>query len=89
MHGAVLTYEEIKEGITANQYLFQTRYGRDDLQPYDGHRAFLFLEGIWDFGQADLVEARELADPLMGHQYRSLSLMPANLVSRLVQARRA
>ncbi len=44
-HGALLRYEDLQEGVKRNRYTYQARYGRDDLQPYDGVKAFLFLEG--------------------------------------------
>ncbi|RUR83042.1 tetratricopeptide repeat protein [Chlorogloeopsis fritschii PCC 9212] len=64
-HGALMGYGDIQQGVTANRYLYQARYGRDDLQPYDGVKAFLFLEGE-SKGKADPVEAQELADLLTG-----------------------
>ncbi len=50
-------------GAKQNRYLFDARYGRGAVAPYDGVKAFLSLEGEQQ-GQADLVEAQELADLL-------------------------
>jgi tetratricopeptide (TPR) repeat protein len=64
-HGALMTYEQIQKGVEKKQYFFQERYGRDDIQPYEGVKAFLFLEGETQ-GKADPVEASELAALLTG-----------------------
>ncbi|MEO0967426.1 MAG: tetratricopeptide repeat protein [Cyanobacteria bacterium J06639_18] len=64
-HGALMEYGEIEEGVQRNRYVYQNRYGRYDLEPYDGVKAFLFLEGE-SKGEADPVEAQELADLLTG-----------------------
>ena len=64
-HGALLNYEQVETGITANRYLYQQRYGREDLQPFEGLKAFLALEGETK-GKTGLVEAKELADLLTG-----------------------
>ncbi len=58
-HGALKTFQELENGAIANQYTYQARYGRLDLQPYDGVKAFLFLEGETK-GKPDPVEAGEL-----------------------------
>jgi tetratricopeptide (TPR) repeat protein len=67
VHGALLTHEQVQKGRKTNRYLFQPRYGRGDIAPYEGHKAFLFLEGERD-EQADLVEAAELANLLVNYQ---------------------
>lgn len=64
-HGALMTHQDLQVGATANRYLYQQRYGREYLQPYEGVKAFLFLEGETK-GKADPVEATELADLLTG-----------------------
>lgn len=64
-HGALRTYQELQSGSEANRYAYQVRYGRLDLQPYNGVKAFLFLEGETK-GKADPVEAKELANLLTG-----------------------
>ena len=58
-HGALLTYEQLQEGVERNR-LFNERFGRSDLAAYAGVKAFLFLEGEQK-GKADPVEASELA----------------------------
>jgi tetratricopeptide (TPR) repeat protein len=67
VHGALLSYDEIQAGTRSDRLLFQARYGRSDIEPYDGLKAFLFLEGAEE-GQSDPVEARELANLLIAHQ---------------------
>nr|WP_225912894.1 tetratricopeptide repeat protein [Nostoc flagelliforme] len=64
-HGALMRYNELEKGAKANRYIYQTRWGRYDLQPYEGVKAFLFFEGE-SKGKADPVEAQELADLLTG-----------------------
>jgi tetratricopeptide (TPR) repeat protein len=64
-HGGLMSYEQIQAGAKANRYLYQERYGREDLQPFEGVKAFLFLEGETK-GKADPIEAKELADLLTG-----------------------
>ncbi|MGQ4649167.1 tetratricopeptide repeat protein [Lyngbya aestuarii] len=64
-HGALMEYEEIQKGVEGKRYLFQARYGREDIQPYQGVKAFLFLEGERK-RKADPVEASELAGLLTG-----------------------
>ncbi|MDB9538037.1 tetratricopeptide repeat protein [Dolichospermum planctonicum CS-1226] len=65
MHGALLTHEQVQKPIAVNRYLFKGRYGRDDLQPFEGVKAFLAFEGESQ-GKVDLVEASELAALLTG-----------------------
>jgi tetratricopeptide (TPR) repeat protein len=67
VHGALLSFADLEQGREAAQWTYQTRYGRDDLPQYEGHKAFLFLEGERE-GQADPVEAGELAELLVSHQ---------------------
>ncbi len=70
VHGAVLSYEELQElqkQQKGNRYLYNSRYGRTDIEKYEGVKAFLFLDGGQD-NQADLVEAQELANLLLSHQ---------------------
>jgi len=67
VHGGLLTYAELQEAGEANHFLYQARYGRSDIQPYEGRKAFLFLEGAED-NQADPVEAAEAANLLILHQ---------------------
>jgi tetratricopeptide (TPR) repeat protein len=66
VHGALLSYEQFQAGVQSDRFLFQARYGRDDIAPYEGLKAFLSLEGPKE-GQSDPVEAQELADLLVNH----------------------
>ncbi|MGD1943236.1 MAG: CHAT domain-containing protein [Leptolyngbyaceae cyanobacterium] len=60
-HGGLATFEQItREQQEADTLLFKNRYGRNDIAPYAGTKAFLFLEGEIP-GQSDPVEAQELA----------------------------
>ncbi|AFZ23169.1 Tfp pilus assembly protein PilF [Cylindrospermum stagnale PCC 7417] len=65
MHGALMSYEEVQEPRQANRYFYKGRYGRDDLQKFDGVKAFVCFEGETQ-GKVDLVEASELAGLLTG-----------------------
>ena len=71
VHGGLLTFDQfdaIEQGLDTDAYTFQPRrYGRDKLAPYEGVKAFLFLERAQE-GQADPVEATELARLLLTHQ---------------------
>ncbi len=60
-HGGLATFEQIaNEQQESDAILFKDRYGRSDVEPYAGVKAFLFLEGETP-GQSDPVEAQELA----------------------------
>lgn len=96
VHGAVLDYEEFKKGAETNRLVYQSRFGRDDIEPYAGLKAFLFLEGEAD-DQADPVEASELAALLIRHQVpitilnacqsgKQIGASETSLGSRLMQA---
>src|SRR5260221_198562 len=41
VHGALLTHKQLQHGQQANRYLFQARYGRGDIAPYQDAKAFL------------------------------------------------
>jgi hypothetical protein len=61
VHGALLSYPEVA-------VMEEVRgYGRPKIQPYEGERAFLFLESEQD-GISDPVEASQLAELLTQHQ---------------------
>ncbi|MEN8445786.1 MAG: CHAT domain-containing protein, partial [Cyanobacteria bacterium J06555_13] len=62
-HGGLMTYEQFQTEVEKGNYIFQRRWGRVDLERYKGRKAFLFLEGA-NKGQADPVEAKELANLL-------------------------
>ncbi len=64
VHGSLLTDQEFR---VMNRSMRTQRSGRQDIQPYEGLKAFLALEGEQD-GTADLVEAEELATLLIRHQ---------------------
>ncbi len=64
-HGGVATFSQIQAGERRDRFLLKQRYGRSDLAPYAGTKAFLFLEGETK-GKADPVEATELANLLTG-----------------------
>ena len=71
VHGAVLTYEQfnhIQKAPAGNPLKYQ-RYGRGEIQPYEGVKAFLSFEADNDEQkqQSDLVEASELANLLVKH----------------------
>jgi hypothetical protein len=96
VHGAVLSHAEFQAGCASDQFLYQTQYGRPDIAYYDGERVFLFLEGKQD-GQADPVEAGELAEFLITHQVpivilnacqsgKQVGAQETSLGSRLMQA---
>ena len=59
-HGGLMTHAQFTQGVQSNRYLYQARYGRSEIEPYTGQKAFLFFEGDTK-GQADPVEAEELA----------------------------
>lgn len=69
VHGAVLTYEQLRQEREAHRFVFQDRvgYDRPDIQPYSGERAFLFLEADEE-GTSEPVSATELAKLLVKHQ---------------------
>jgi tetratricopeptide (TPR) repeat protein len=67
VHGLVMSYKELQRGFQPSSHSYQARYGRQDITPYEGSRAYLFLEGEKD-EQADPVEADELAKLLTTHQ---------------------
>ncbi len=96
VHGAVLSYEELQQEQAASRYLYNQRYGRQDLLPYEGVKAFLALESEQD-NQSDLVEAAELANLLISHQVpiailnacqsgKQIGASETSLGSRLMQA---
>ncbi|MGK7874741.1 MAG: tetratricopeptide repeat protein [Xenococcaceae cyanobacterium] len=67
-HGALMKYEQyekIQKETQINPHLYDTPYGHSVLPSYKGVKAFLFLEREIK-GQADLVEAKQLANLLTG-----------------------
>ncbi|HOO54073.1 MAG TPA: tetratricopeptide repeat protein [Methanothrix sp.] len=67
LHGGLLTYEQLQKGSEAESLLYQTRYGRGDIEPYEGRKAFLSFEGE-EAGKSDLAEAGEIAELLINHR---------------------
>ncbi len=67
LHGALETYEQLKQDAKADRLLFQKRYGRKDYPSFEGQKAFLFFETDKS-GQADPAEATEVAELLISHQ---------------------
>jgi tetratricopeptide (TPR) repeat protein len=65
VHGSLMSYEEFTRGVEQDRYPHQPGYGLADIQPYQGMKAFLFLEGD-SKGEAVPVEATELANLLTG-----------------------
>lgn len=66
VHGALLSYDDLQQGIETDRFLYRQRFGRDEIEPYDGVKGFLFLEGD-EPGQPDPVVASELAELLQLH----------------------
>jgi tetratricopeptide (TPR) repeat protein len=65
-HGALLDFDQVEQVTDAGgSYTYQTRYGREDIEKYEGKKAFLVLEG--ETPEDELVEAQELADLLTSH----------------------
>ena len=96
LHGAALTYEQLQQAQEASRHLYIERYGRSDIQPYEGVKAFLAFEGAEDT-PVDRVEASELADLLVTHQVpvailnacqsgKQIGESETSLGSRLMQA---
>ncbi|MDJ0508898.1 MAG: tetratricopeptide repeat protein [Crocosphaera sp.] len=65
LHGGLMTYEQFQKGVEKNRYFYQRGYGLDNLEPYDGVKAFLFFEGE-NKGEEVPVEAAELTKLLTG-----------------------
>ncbi len=70
VHGSLMTYEQFQQAPRPGRhvYLYRGRYGRPDIEPYSGQKAYLFLEGQDDEQQIDPVEASEVAKLLQQHQ---------------------
>ncbi|MGK7958512.1 MAG: CHAT domain-containing protein [Crocosphaera sp.] len=60
-----MSYEQFKKGVEKSRYFYQRGYGLDNLEAYDGVKAFLFFEGE-NKGEAVPVEAAELTALLTG-----------------------
>ena len=63
-HGALLSYQQFgSQPSESTLLMYRERYGRELMEPYEGVKAFLALEGEEE-GRADLVEATEIANLL-------------------------
>ena len=67
LHGALRTYSQLQDGAPADKHSFQNRFGRQEIAPYEGRKAFLAFEKT-ESDAADQVEAGELADLLLFHR---------------------
>src|SRR5579859_1810926 len=67
VHGAVLSHAQLQQLQQAHRLMYNERYGRADMQPYEGVKAFLSFEKELEGAGSDLVEASELADLLRAH----------------------
>lgn len=65
VHGALLTYEELRRGFLGNGGMSRPEPSLVQ-EPYEGQRAYLFLEGDQE-GQAVPIEASEVAGLLRAH----------------------
>ena len=65
VHGSVLDYAGLQQGINTGAFLFDQHYGTSKLEPYDGKKAFLFLDG--DHNTAQPIEAHDLKVLLARH----------------------
>ncbi|MEM8723298.1 MAG: CHAT domain-containing protein [Cyanobacteria bacterium P01_G01_bin.39] len=64
VHGSLQTYQTYQDRLEIGIYP-EFRYGREEIEEYDGFKAFLALEGE-EIGEYDPVEASEIADLLTG-----------------------
>ncbi|MGD2182422.1 CHAT domain-containing protein [Lusitaniella coriacea LEGE 07167] len=64
-HGALMTYAQVQNPKKPERYFYKGRYGRGDIAPYDGVKAWICFEGETQ-GKVDLVEAADLAKLLTG-----------------------
>jgi hypothetical protein len=75
MHGALMTWELFqlfqKEGASSEHLVFKSRFGRGEIEKYDGEKGYLFFEDEGeptDGSKADPAEAEELADLLLKYR---------------------
>ena len=66
LHGALATYDQLKQEAKDGSILFQTRYCREDYPPFEGQKAFLFFESSKS-DRSDPAEAEEIAGLLLKH----------------------
>ncbi|MGK7899161.1 MAG: Tfp pilus assembly protein PilF, partial [Xenococcus sp. (in: cyanobacteria)] len=55
VHGSLIQYQDLTKEREHNRITYQERFGREDIKPYEGKKAFIFLEGETK-GKADPVE---------------------------------
>ena len=65
VHGSVLDYASLQKGTATGAYFFDQHYGTTKLEPYNGEKAFLFLDG--DDNKAQPIEAADLKVLLARH----------------------
>jgi tetratricopeptide (TPR) repeat protein len=65
VHGSVLDYASLQQGAATGAYFFDQHYGTTKLEPYNGEKAFLFLNG--DDNKAQPIEATDLKVLLARH----------------------
>jgi hypothetical protein len=99
VHGALLSYEayqQLQQQYQGEHVLLETPYGHTLLTPYEGKKAFLFLQSEQET-TADPVEAGQLADLLINYQIpiailnacqsgKQIGTSETSLGSRLMQA---
>jgi len=96
LHEGLLTYKQLQKGAEVNCLQFQACYGKDDVLPYEGKKAFLSFESE-DAGKSDLAEAGEIANLLINHRIPVAALnacqsgkqvgdSESSLASRLLEA---
>ena len=68
LHGSLLAYEDFQQGVENGNLLYDSRYGRGEIEPYEGQQAFLFFEGQDGQAKSDPVTADEVAALLQTHR---------------------
>ena len=70
-HGSLLSYDQLnqvaKQDSEASSLVFKQPFGRDEIQKYEGKRAFIFMEKQAE-STPDPVEAKDFAKLLARHQ---------------------
>ncbi|MGB3405121.1 MAG: tetratricopeptide repeat protein [Microcoleaceae cyanobacterium] len=64
-HGALMDYQQVQQPNKPQRYYYKGRYGRSDIEEFEGVKAFLCFEQE-EAGKVDLVEATEFANLLTG-----------------------
>jgi hypothetical protein len=75
VHGSLMTWEQFQlfqqEGGSSDHLVFKSRFGRGEIEKYDGEKGFLFFEDEsepTDGSKADPAEASELAALLLKYR---------------------